>query len=649
MSESKEVVIDGKLMNIGKTGSWRDQAFQINFGADLGPDDPGSGLTGQVSRARQQGHRHVDIDPSLSFETIKENEIHNSDEKNNIKNTDSNDCSKLKYIVKICSIILLVIAYNAYIAYALHHHLRTGRVIDWCGGLGFLIIVTVIVYISLFYFHIIKKIIPWRKVGLLVPTRLIRNASTRQGRWLITIIVLAAFATFLIIDTKNDRQRLISAGGLVVIIFLGTVFSTSWRHIVWRQVVWGLSLQFIFGLLILRWSYGKLFFDCIGEKVDTFLAFTDAGSSFVFGYLVNQKPFLLDKLKNGTAEYEVAGAINAAQAINSIVVFKALSTVYFFSFLVSMLFYWGVLQWLVMKIGWLLQVTIGTTACESLNAAANIFLGQATAPFIIKPYLSRLTLSEIHAIMTGGFATIAGTVLAAYISFGVPSAHLVSASVMSAPAALAFAKLFYPETEKSKTKAENIIIEAPQEANVLDAATQGATSAGILVVNITAIVVAFIAFMAFLNSIVAFLGDLVGVSGLSFDVILGKIFIPLSFLMGVDWEDCEKVSRLIGIKTILNEFIAYRELGELIKAGEISQRSQVIATYALCGFANPGSIGVQLATLSSMAPDRKSDFAAVVFRAFISGSVACFLTACIAGTLYDQHGYSSLFQDSLKT
>ena len=162
---------------------------------------------------------------------------------------------------------------------------------------------------------------------------------------------------------------------------------------------------------------------------------------------------------------------------------------------------------------------------------------------------------------------------------------------MSAPAALAFAKLFFPETEKSKTKADSIVIEAPKEANVLDAATQGATSAGLLVVNITAIVVAFIAFMAFLNSIVAFLGDLVGMEGLSFDLILGKIFIPLSFLMGVDWEDCEQVSRLIGIKSILNEFIAYQKLGLLIKAGEISQRSTVIATYALCGFANPGSIG----------------------------------------------------------
>ena len=170
---------------------------------------------------------------------------------------------------------------------------------------------------------------------------------------------------------------------------------------------------------------------------------------------------------------------------------------------------------------------------------------------------------------------------------------------MSAPAALAFAKLFYPETEKSKTKAENIVIEPPQEANVLDAATQGATSAGLLVVNITAIVVAFIAFMAFLNSVAGFLGELVGVSGVSFDFLLGKLFIPLSFMMGADWEDCEKVSRLIGSKTILNEFIAYRELGELIKAGEITARSQVIATYALCGFANPGSIGPLISTLFS--------------------------------------------------
>ena len=550
--------------------------------------------------------------------------------------------ARLQFIKKLALTLVLVAGYNAYLVYALHFHFANGKPIDWCGGLGFLIILTVIVYCNLVYFHIIKRFLVWKNVELALPECVEILLTKTVVKFLLTLAVLAAICIFLILDTVNDRHRLISAAGIVVIITIGAAFSKSRRHIIWRQVTWGLSLQFVFGLLILRWSYGQAIFHCLGSKVDTFLGFTDAGSSFVFGFLVSREPFIPGLLPNGSVAQNVATSINEAHAIPAVVVFKALSTVYFFSFLVSMLFYWGVLQWFVVKIGWLLQVTVGTTAVESLNASANIFLGQATAPFLIKPYLTDLTKSEIHAVMTGGFATIAGTVLAAYISFGVSSAHLVSASVMSAPAALAFSKLFYPETEVSKTKSENIVIEAPKEANVLDAATQGASSAGILVVNITAIVVAFIAFMAFLNSVVAFLGDQVGISGLSFDIIIGKIFIPLTFCMGVEWDDCEKVSRLLGLKTVLNEFIAYRELGKLIDAGELSQRSTVIATYALCGFANPGSIGVQLATLSSMAPGRKSDFADVAFRAFVSGSMACFLTACIAGALYDEKGFVPL-------
>ena len=583
-----EVVIDGKLLSLGRGGSWRAEGRE-GWGeeAEQGREGRGS-LRARLGMAR-----------------------------------------------KMLLTVLLVAGYNCYLVYALYFQLSSGWTIDWCGGLGFIIIVTIVVYCNLFYFHIVKRIFKWKKIEVKIPESLNVLLSKPVSKWVLTLTVVAAICVFLIVDTAEDRQRLVSAGGVVLIVSLGAVFSKSRRRIVWRHVTWGLSLQFVFGLLILRWSYGKAFFQCIGSKVDTFLGFTDVGSSFVFGFLVSREPFLPGLLANGSVEQSVAASINAAHAMPAVVVFKALSTVYFFSFLVSMLFYWGVLQWLVMKIGWLLQVTVGTTAVESLNASANIFLGQATAPFLIKPYLVDLTHSEIHAVMAGGFATIAGTVLAAYVSFGVSSAHLVSASVMSAPAALAFSKLFYPETEVSKTKSENLVIEAPKEANVLDAATQGASSAGILVVNITAIVVAFIAFMAFLNSVVEFFGDQVGVPGLSFDIILGKIFIPLTFCMGVDWADCEKVSRLLGLKTVLNEFIAYRELGKLIDANELSQRSIVIATYALCGFANPGSIGVQLATLSSMAPTRKADFASVAFRAFVSGSMACFLTACIAGALYN--------------
>lgn len=663
---ANEVVIDGKLMSIGSK-SWRPEVYQINYGAELGPHDPGSDKTriGQTFANRgpgsgNQAQGHTNSQTTVDMNRMGQNispegqAMHHANRSDSFLNgmvdypgtVDMANCqsqkkqsSMMKIASKVFLIIILVAAYNAYLVYAIHFHLATGRPIDWCGGLGFLIIITMIVYCNLLYFHVIKRFFIWRRIRIRPSKKMEQIVSTKAFKWVMTLSVIAAILIFLIIDTVKDRHRLVSAGGIAVIITFGALFSKSRKDIIWRHVTWGLTLQFIFGLLILRWSYGQAFFKCLGTKVDTFLGFTDAGSSFVFGYLVNQQPFLPKLLKNGSIEHQVAESINAAHATSSIVVFKALSTVYFFSFLVSMLFYWGALQWLVIKIGWLLQATIGTTACESLNAAANIFIGQATAPFLIKPYLADLTLSEIHAVMTGGFATIAGTVLAAYVSFGVSSAHLVSASVMSAPAALAFSKLFYPETEKSKTKADNLVIEAPKEANVLDAATQGASSAGILVVNITAIVVAFIAFMAFLNSVVAFLGDLVGISGLSFDVILGKLFIPLTFVMGIEWDDCEQISRLIGLKTILNEFIAYRELGVLIENGEISKRSTVIATYALCGFANPGSIGVQLATLSSMAPERKADFAAVAFRAFVSGTLACFLTACIAGALYDQENF----------
>jgi len=257
---------------------------------------------------------------------------------------------------------------------------------------------------------------------------------------------------------------------------------------------------------------------------------------------------------------------------------------------------------------------------------------------VIKPYLPVMTKSELHAVMTGGFATIAGAVLAAYISFGIDAANLLSASIMSAPAALAFSKLFYPESEKSKTVVREIKLEKAKEANALDAAAQGASAAVLLVANIIANLISFLAFVAFLNGIVSWLGGLLGAPYITFEYIMGKIFIPVAWLMGVPNEECDTVAGLVAIKTIVNEFAAYAKLSELIKLKAISKRSETIATYALCGFSNPGSIGSSLAALSTMAPARKSDLARVALRAFIAGNVACFMTACIAGTLIDTTG-----------
>jgi len=449
-------------------------------------------------------------------------------------------------------------------------------------------------------------------------------------------IVLVMFAIFIFVDTADDPRRLMSAAGIIILILFGFIFSRHPGFIVWRHVLWGIGLQFVFGLIILRWDIGKSAFGCLGEKVSTFLSYTDAGSGFVFGYLVDQKPYL-PFLLNGTSK-QVTEEVNASGSIKFVFMFKVLSIIYFFNFMVSILFYLGTMRWMVVKIGWLLQISVGTTACESMNAAGNVFLGQTEAPLLIKHYLPDMTKSEIHAVMTGGFATIAGSVLAAYISFGISASHLLSASVMSAPAALAYSKLFYPETKKSKTTTNNLAFPQNEDSNILDAAANGASQSVVLVGNIAGSLIAFLAFVAFLNGLLGWFGGLVGVE-LSFELLLGWIFYPLAFIMGVpcgtetedDEDECKLVAVLVGLKTIVNEFAAYEKLASF--KALLSQRSIAIATYALCGFSNPASIGVQIAALSYMAPSRRGHISEVAIRAFIAGSVSCFLTACVAGTL----------------
>ena len=281
MSSQNEIIIDGKLMNIGKRGpeDWADTEqgmFQINYGAELDSSDPGniSSSAGQNYFSIQNQH-HKDTGPAAGGVDI---ERRGSDSSSCLGSMDKHPeesdeleskSLKLKQFVKIVLIIMLVAAYNAYIGFALHYHITSGRDIDWCGGLGFLMIITVIVYVFLLYFHIIKKILPWRKLNALIPRRLVKFVSSTPGKWLLSITVLVSISIFLIIDTKHDRQRLVSAAGILAIILFGFIFSTNRKQIVWRHVVWGLSLQFIFGLLILRWNYGKMFFDCIGDKVLT--------------------------------------------------------------------------------------------------------------------------------------------------------------------------------------------------------------------------------------------------------------------------------------------------------------------------------------------------------------------------------------------
>lgn len=439
-------------------------------------------------------------------------------------------------------------------------------------------------------------------------------------KWVIWISLIAAVILWLVFDTaKMGATQLISFGGLVMYVLLMFIFSKHPAKVNWRQVFWGIGLQFLLGLLILRTKPGFDAFDWLGIQVQTFLEYSNAGSEFVFG----------------------------EKYIDHFFAFKVLPIVIFFSTVMSMLYFLGFMQWLIKKVGWIMQVTMGTTPTESLVAAGNIFVGQTESPLLIKPYLEHLTKSEIHAVMTAGFSTIAGSVLGAYISFGVSSSHLLTASVMSAPAALAISKLFWPETEPVKiTMQHGLKLEKGDAKNILEAASQGASASISLVANIAVNLMAFLSLLAFFNSVLSWLGNMFDYPQLSFEIICSYVFMPFSFMMGVDWEDSFIVGKLIGYKTFFNEFVAYEYLAGLITKRKnngplfisgvkqyMSVRSEVIATYALCGFANFGSLGITIGGLSSMAPSRKGDIAAGAIRAMIAGTVACFMTACIAGIL----------------
>uniref|UniRef100_A0A8C4S086 Solute carrier family 28 member 3 n=1 Tax=Erpetoichthys calabaricus TaxID=27687 RepID=A0A8C4S086_ERPCA len=357
----------------------------------------------------------------------------------------------------------------------------------------------------------------------------------QQGHWLkwvLYIALIAAVICWLVFDTANQGTRqLISFGGLLMYIALMFIFSKHPTKISWRTVFSGVGLQFVFGVIILRTQIGYDAFDWTGKQMEV------------------------------------------------------LPIVVFFSMITSILYYVGFMQWIILKVGWVMQIVMATSPTESVTAAGNIFIGQSEAPLIIRPYLQQLTKSEIHAVMTGGFATIAGSVLGAYIQAGVPASHLLTASVMSAPASLAVAKLFWPETDTPKITRKGFKMEKREETNILEAASHGASLSIPLIANIAVNLIAFLSLLAFLNSALSWLGNMFDYPQFSFSVICSYVFMPFSFMMGVDWNDSFLVGELIGYKTFFNEFVAYNKLAEMIKkrqaggpeySGEIKQYLSVI-------------------------------------------------------------------------
>ncbi|MCF7796858.1 MAG: NupC/NupG family nucleoside CNT transporter [Lentisphaeria bacterium] len=405
-------------------------------------------------------------------------------------------------------------------------------------------------------------------------------------------------------------HRFMGILGMIAILGLAYAISNNRRQIDWKLVIWGIVLQVAFAAFILMTPIGRPFFSWVDTIIRGLLSLSDKGSDFLFSSYV-------------TGQVE-APLMNFA--------FRVLPTIIFFSALMAGAYHLGIMQWIVKWIARGMQKTLGTSGSETLSASANIFVGQTESPLLIRPFIEGATKSELMAIMTAGFATVAGGVMALYVKMlsDIPgiAGHLMAASIMSAPAALVIAKIIYPETQDSLTAGDLKMEVKRMDTNLVEAVGRGATDGMTLALNVAAMLVAFVALIAGVNV-------LLGLMGLSLEQILGWVFRPLAWTMGVPWQEAGIVGSLMGQKLVLTELIAYSNLSELLTsaANPLSLKSEIIASYALCGFANFASVGIQIGGIGGIAPSRRGDLAALAFRAMFGGALASWLTASLAGLM----------------
>jgi CNT family concentrative nucleoside transporter len=431
-------------------------------------------------------------------------------------------------------------------------------------------------------------------------------------------------------------ERLRSVLGLLALTGIAWLMSIDRARVAWRVVAWGISLQLLFALFILKTPVGVSIFETMNVVIVALLGFTVDGARFLFGNLVyNTVPVGAGDPGQG-AFTEMPGMVANTGGFFA---FNVLPTIIFFSSLMTILYHLGIMQLAVKGVAWVMQRTMKTSGAETLSAAGNIFVGQTEAPLLIKPFVERMTMSELMAVMTAGFATVAGGVMAAYVGmlllyFPDIAGHLMAASVMSAPAALVVAKLMVPETETAETAGRlDFSVERP-DVNVIDAAARGASEGLYLALNVGALLLAFVALIYMFNGMLGWVGGLAGLEGLTLEAILGWVLAPLAWLMGVPWADAPQIASLMGVKTVLNEFFAYIQLaGVLGGEHDLQPRSIIIVTYALAGFANFSSIAIQLGGIGGIAPSRRHDLSRLGLRAMIGGSIAAFMTATVAGMI----------------
>ena len=429
-------------------------------------------------------------------------------------------------------------------------------------------------------------------------------------------------------------ERMMGIVGIGTMLVIALLMSADRERINWRLVGMGLVTQFVFGGIILKTEIGRRVFQFAGDVFTGLLGFSRDGARFVFGNLIdNTIPVGVPGA--GGALDTTAGYV--AQTM-SFFAFTVLPTIIFFSSLMTVMYYLGVMQMVVKGIAWVMQKTLGTSGAETLSAAGNIFMGQTEAPLLIKPFVNTMTRSELTTVMVGGFATVAGGVLAAYVGllsgfFPGIAAHLLAASVMNMPAGIVISKILQPEVDTPQTKGTLHIHVEKKETGVIDAAASGAGQGLQLALNVGAMLMAFVALVAMIDFGLGWAGGLVGQDQWSLQYLLGLALRPLVWLMGVPWQDAGTVGGLVGIKIGLNEFFAYIRFAGDMAAGALQPRSAVITTYALLGFANFSSIAIQIGGIGGLAPDRRGEIASLGLKAMIGGNLAAFMSASLAGML----------------
>ncbi len=494
----------------------------------------------------------------------------------------------------------------------------------------------------------------------------------KQDRW--SFIGMAMLAALLVVYLMQEEQRKIlpGAAGVAVVLVAAIGVGVAFGALIPPVIPWLMAVCAAIGLigsrvgmaraarnvcgalivvlgtawLISNGIHGQTIFAAFSRKAADFLALSDYGARFLFGNLADGRHFFV-------------GDDSAWPGFGFQFAFKVLPTIIFFGGFMGVLYYLGIMQVVIESLARFMRWTVGTSGAETLSCTANIFVGQTEGPLLIKPFLDDMTRSELLTIMVGGFATIAGGVLAGYIALGVPAGHLIAASVMSAPAALVVGKIIFPETEHSSTAGDVSLPDIDSGGNVIEAATNGISDGLKLALNVGAMLIGFIALIAVIDSLLGWLDSLIdgrlfdgeyvaysvktlwspavgefrGFFPGSLQTFFGTLFRPLAWLMGVPWSDAAVVGNLLGIKVSLNEFVAYGALGTYIQDGVLSERGAIISTYALCGFANFSSIGIQIGGISAVAPSRKSALAALGLKAMFGGAIASWLTATIAGML----------------